>query len=82
MQYKSMILESSFSMKEAQERLGHSSIQMTMNIYSHLSQKSKDETVEKLAKFADFQMKRSQVLVYPNKKSPIPCHTRDRADFN
>lgn len=52
--HASMLFESGVSMKEAQERLGHASIQMTMNIYTHLSQKSKDETVEKLTKFADF----------------------------
>ncbi|MBU5369592.1 site-specific integrase [Enterococcus avium] len=52
--HASMLFESGVSMKEAQERLGHSSIEMTMNIYTHLSQKSKDETVEKLAKFANF----------------------------
>lgn len=52
--HASMLFESGVTMKEAQERLGHASIQMTMNIYTHLSQKSKDETVEKLAKFANF----------------------------
>ena len=49
-----MLYASGVDMKEAQERLGHSSIEMTMNIYTHLSEKDKAKTVEKLSKFANF----------------------------
>lgn len=52
--HASMLFEAGISMKEAQERLGHSSIEMTMNIYTHLSSKVKEETATKLAKFAAF----------------------------
>ena len=41
-------------MKEVQDRLRHSSIKMTMDTYSHLSQESKEKTVEKLVKHLNF----------------------------
>lgn len=41
-------------MKEAQERLGHSSITQTMGTYTHLNKKTKKEPVQKLVKFAIF----------------------------
>lgn len=52
--HASMLFEAGVSMKEVQERLGHSSIKMTMDIYTHLSQEKKIQTVEKLEKFASF----------------------------
>lgn len=52
--HASMLYASGVDMKKAQERLGHSSIEMTMNIYTHLSEKDKAKTVEKLSKFANF----------------------------
>lgn len=52
--HASMLFEAGASMKEAQVRLGHSSIDMTMNIYTHVTNKVKSQTVEKLAKYANF----------------------------
>lgn len=52
--HASMLFEAGATMKEAQVRLGHSSIQMTMNIYTHVTQKVKTETVSKLEKYANF----------------------------
>ncbi|OJG97674.1 integrase [Enterococcus termitis] len=49
-----MLLEAGVTMKEAQERLGHSSITQTMDTYTHLTEKTKKETVQKLVKFANF----------------------------
>ncbi|MGX7413040.1 tyrosine-type recombinase/integrase [Enterococcus caccae] len=37
----SMLFESGTSMKEAQEQLGHSSIEMTMDVYTHLTKKKR-----------------------------------------
>lgn len=51
--HASLLFEAGASMKEAQERLGHSSISMTMDIYTHVTKKTKQETVEKLERFAD-----------------------------
>lgn len=52
--HASLLFASGVSMKEAQVRLGHSSIQMTMDIYTHVTADQQTETVEKLAKFANF----------------------------
>lgn len=52
--HASMLFEADVTMKEAQERLGHSSISQTMDTYTHLGQKAQERTVEKVAKFANF----------------------------
>lgn len=52
--HASMLFEAGATMKEVQVRLGHSNIEMTMNVYTHVTEKIKVETVEKLAKFASF----------------------------
>ncbi|MCJ0543368.1 site-specific integrase [Enterococcus cecorum] len=52
--HASLLFASGVSMKEAQARLGHSSIQMTMDIYTHVTADQQTETVEKLSKFANF----------------------------
>lgn len=41
-------------MKEAQERLGHASLEMTNSIYTYLNSKQKNAAAEKLAKLANF----------------------------
>lgn len=52
--HASMLFEAGVSMKDAQERLGHSSIEMTMDVYTHLTNKSNEKTVNKLSAFASF----------------------------
>lgn len=52
--HASMLFESGASMKETQDRLGHSSIEMTMDVYTHLTKKTKEQTADKLAKYANF----------------------------
>ncbi|MHC9001040.1 site-specific integrase [Enterococcus bulliens] len=52
--HASMLFESNVSMKEAQVRLGHSNIEMTMNIYTHVTSEAQTKTIEKLTKFANF----------------------------
>lgn len=52
--HASLLYSAGATMKEAQERLGHSSMEITNTIYTHLSDKQKNETAEKLAKFANF----------------------------
>ena len=42
------------SIKEVQDRLGHSDIQTTMNIYTHVTEKAKEKTAEKFAKYVNF----------------------------
>lgn len=52
--HATMLFEAGVDLKEAQERLGHSSIEITSNIYTHLSAKRKKQTADKLSKFANF----------------------------
>lgn len=49
-----LLIEAGASMKEVQARLGHANISTTMDIYTHLSQNKKKETVEK---FVDYLAK-------------------------
>ena len=41
-------------LEEVQERLGHTDIKTTMNIYTHVTEKRKEKTAEKFAKFVNF----------------------------
>lgn len=47
----SILFEAGASVKEVQDRLGHSDIKTTMNIYAHVSEKKREETA---LKFADY----------------------------
>ena len=50
----SLLFEAGVSVKEVQDRLGHSSAQTTMNIYNHVMQSKKTETGNKFASFMNF----------------------------
>lgn len=45
--HASLLFEAGASIKEVQERLGHSDIQMTMNIYTHVTDTIKEQTAQK-----------------------------------
>lgn len=47
----SLLFEAGVELKEVQDRLGHSDIQTTMNIYTHVSENAKDGAVNKLEMF-------------------------------
>lgn len=47
----SLLFESGATSKEVQDRLGHSSITTTMNIYSHVTKSKREEVAEKYASF-------------------------------
>lgn len=47
----SLLFEAGASIKEVQDRLGHSDIKTTMNIYAHVTKKAKTDTAEKFARF-------------------------------
>lgn len=49
--HTSLLFEAGFSIEEVMERLGHSDIQTTMNIYTHVSSDRKKKSADK---FADF----------------------------
>lgn len=50
----SLLFEAGLSIKEVQDRLGHSDIQTTMNIYTHVTQKRRDDVADKFAQFVSF----------------------------
>lgn len=50
----SLLFESGASIQEVQERLGHSDIKVTMNIYAHVTEKQKEYVGQKFAKYVNF----------------------------
>lgn len=50
----SLLFESGATIKEVQERLGHSSYEITLNIYTHVTERKKDETADRFAKHMGF----------------------------
>ncbi|NKC66711.1 site-specific integrase [Vagococcus fluvialis] len=52
--HASLLFESGANFKEVQERLGHTDISMTMNIYTHVTQKAQEETAKKFANYVNF----------------------------
>lgn len=49
--HASLLFESGITMELVKERLGHSDIQTTVNIYTHVTQKNKDKTAKKFAQY-------------------------------
>lgn len=49
----SILFEAGARIEEVQDRLGHSDYQTTMNIYTHVTNKAKDSTIQKFTKFLD-----------------------------
>lgn len=50
----SLLFEAGVPMKDVMERLGHSDIQTTMNIYTHVTKSSRDNSAQMFAKYVDF----------------------------
>lgn len=50
----SLLFESGASIKEVQERLGHTNIKTTLDIYTHVTEQTKEKTAEKFAKYVNF----------------------------
>ncbi|MCE5168497.1 site-specific integrase [Paenibacillus profundus] len=51
--HASLLFEAGANIKEVQERLGHSDIKMTMNIYTHVTKTVKEQTAQKFQKFLE-----------------------------
>lgn len=51
--HASLLFEAGASIKEVQERLGHSDIKMTMNIYTHVTDTLKEQTAQKFQKYIE-----------------------------
>ncbi|MDN5371749.1 MAG: hypothetical protein PWR19_795 [Carnobacterium sp.] len=52
--HASILIESGASMKEIQERLGHSTVQITMDVYGHMTKRALENTAEKFAQQVNF----------------------------
>lgn len=52
--HASLLFESGANFKDVQDRLGHSSINITMDIYTHVTKESKKITTEKLTSYIGF----------------------------
>lgn len=50
----SLLFDAGVQLKDVKERLGHEDIQTTMNIYTHVTEESKNNSAELFAKFANF----------------------------
>ncbi|UOQ44583.1 site-specific integrase [Halobacillus salinarum] len=51
--HASLLFEADATIKEVQERLGHSDIKMTMNIYTHVTDYLKEQTAEKFHRYLE-----------------------------
>lgn len=49
----SLLFEAGANLKEVQDRLGHSDVQTTMNIYAHVTKKAKEEAILKFANYIE-----------------------------
>lgn len=50
----SLLFEAGASIKEVQDRLGHSDVKTTMDIYAHVTQKAKAEAIQKFENYINF----------------------------
>lgn len=50
----SLLFEAGASIKEVQDRLGHSDVKTTMDIYTHVTQKAKAEAIQKFENYINF----------------------------
>lgn len=50
----SLLFEAGATIKEVQERLGHSSYEVTLNIYTHVTEEAKDKTADIFAQHVGF----------------------------
>jgi integrase len=50
----SLLFEAGVPIQEVKERLGHSDIQTTMNIYTHVTERAKEKSAEKFAAYVGF----------------------------
>lgn len=52
--HASLLFEAGATLKEVQSRLGHSDIKTTMDIYTHITQASREKLAEKFRRHIDF----------------------------
>lgn len=65
----SLLFEAGASIKEVQERLGHTDVKTTMDIYTHVTKKTKASTVEKFDTYMNNHEFSDLVLTQPDPKN-------------
>lgn len=68
----SLLFELGATIKEVQERMGHTDIKTTMNIYAHLTDHKLEETANKFASF----MQGKFFISYSKQKKPLSQEKR------
>lgn len=53
--HASLLLESGANIKQMQQRLGHSDVQTTLNVYTHVSKHERSDTINKFVKYMNAQ---------------------------
>lgn len=49
----SLLFEAGATLKEVQDRLGHSDIKTTMNIYTHVTKKAQEQAIQKFSNYVN-----------------------------
>ncbi|BDR32079.1 tyrosine-type recombinase/integrase [Enterococcus faecalis] len=52
--HASLLFEAGLDVKSVQDRLGHSDVQTTLQIYTHVTEKMKNNSGEKFQKYVNF----------------------------
>lgn len=50
----SLLFEAGVEMNDVRDRLGHATIQTTLNVYAHITESKRNETAEKFSNYIDF----------------------------
>lgn len=72
--HASLLFEAGASIKEVQDRLGHSDIQMTMNIYTHVTDTLKEQPHKNSKGTLDFNMWSEVVIKYFRGQNVVTSH--------
>lgn len=65
--FATMLFDAGIDVKDAQEILGHASIQVTRDVYTHIRQARKDETAKRINSYLEEQRCQSNVIVLRSK---------------
>lgn len=58
----SLLFEAGANLKDVQDRLGHKDLKITLDIYTHITQKNKTETIDKFATKINFFMTLFEII--------------------
>ena len=87
--HTTMLLENGAAIKDVQHRLGHKNIQVTLQIYAHLTQKMQNRTIEILNQIPidgsctpNLPGRGTEtVIITPNFESILPCTKNEKSSI-